>query len=74
MNEFVGQHAARCGLHTSNLGECKADLVTVKELLGHAGIKYAHINREAKASVVRRLVGRSDKPSHSRRSGTKTAY
>ena len=42
-----------------------ADLVTAKELLGHADIKttmrYAHTNREAKASAVRQLVGRSDK-------------
>jgi integrase len=42
-----------------------ADLVTVKELLGHADIKttmrYAHTNREAKASAVRLLTGGSDK-------------
>jgi integrase len=38
-----------------------ADLVTVKELLGHADIKttmrYAHTNRTAKVSGVRRLAG-----------------
>jgi integrase len=39
--------------------------VTVKELLGHSDIKttmrYAHTNREAKISAVRRLGGSSDK-------------
>jgi integrase len=42
-----------------------ADLVTVKELLGHVDIKttmgYAHTNREAKASAVRLLTGGRDK-------------
>jgi len=41
-----------------------SDLVTLKELLGHADIKttmrYAHTNKEAKASAVRRLAS-SDK-------------
>ena len=41
-----------------------SDLVTLKELLGHADIKttmrYAHTNREAKTSAVRRLTS-SDK-------------
>ena len=42
-----------------------ADLVTVKELLGHANIsttmRYAHTNRGAKKQAVRLLEGRSDK-------------
>jgi integrase len=42
-----------------------ADLVTVKELLGHANItttmRYAHTNRNAKKQAVRLLQGRSDK-------------
>ena len=37
----------------------------MKELLGHSDIKttmrYAHTNREAKTSAVRRLGGSSDK-------------
>ena len=49
----------------SRLNRNGADLVTVKELLGHADIKttmrYAHTNRAAKASAVRLLAGRSDK-------------
>jgi integrase len=49
----------------SRLNSNGADLVTVKELLGHADIKttmrYAHTNREAKTSAVRRLVGNGDK-------------
>lgn len=48
----------------SRLNGNGTDLVTVKELLGHADIKttlrYAHTNRAAKASAVRRLAG-SDK-------------
>jgi integrase len=57
-------HAFR---HTfaSRLNGNGADQVTVKELLGHAGIKttmrYAHTNREAKRSAVPRLGSRSDK-------------
>ena len=43
----------------SRLNGNGADLVTVKELLGHADIKttmrYAHTNREAKTKAVRRL-------------------
>jgi integrase len=43
----------------SRLNRSGADLVTVKELLGHADIKttmrYAHTNREAKRQAVRRL-------------------
>jgi integrase len=42
-----------------------ADLVTVKELLGHANItttmRYAHTNREAKKRAVQLLGTRSDK-------------
>jgi integrase len=49
----------------SRLNGNGADLVTVKELLGHADIKttirYAHTNREAKAKAVERLGGGSDK-------------
>jgi len=49
----------------SRLNANGADLVTVKELLGHADIKttmrYAHTNREAKTSAVQRLGRRSDK-------------
>jgi hypothetical protein len=49
---------------TSRLNGNGADLVTVKGLLGHADIKttmrYAHTNREAKTSAVRRLGGGSD--------------
>jgi integrase len=49
----------------SRLNGNGADLVTVKELLGHAHIKttmrYAHTNREAKTKAVRRLDGGSDK-------------
>ena len=49
----------------SRLNGNGADLVTVKELLGHADIKttmrYAHTNREAKTKAVRRLGGSSDK-------------
>ena len=41
------------------------DLVTVKELLGHASItttmRYAHTNRGAKKQAVRILEARSDK-------------
>ncbi len=43
----------------SRLNSDGADLVTVKELLGHSDIKttmrYAHTNREAKRRAVRRL-------------------
>jgi site-specific recombinase XerD len=50
---------------TSRLNGNGADLVTVKELLGHADIKttmrYAHTNREPKTKAVRRLGGGSDK-------------
>jgi integrase len=49
----------------SRLNRSGADLVTVKELLGHSDIKttmrYAHTNREAKTSAVRRLGSSSDK-------------
>ncbi len=49
----------------SRLNGSGTDLVTVKELLGHADIKttmrYAHTNREAKTSAVRRLGTGSDK-------------
>ena len=49
----------------SRLNGNGADLVTVKELLGHADIKttmqYAHTNREAKTKAVGRLGGGSDK-------------
>jgi len=42
-----------------------ADIVILKELLGHADIKttmrYAHTNRQAKASAVRLLTGHSDR-------------
>jgi site-specific recombinase XerD len=66
------RHAARQGLHdvtwhtfrhtfASRLNGNGADLVTVKELLGHADIKttmrYAHTNRDAKTKAVRRLGG-----------------
>jgi len=62
--EGVTWHTLR---HTfaSRLNSNGADLVTVKELLGHADIKttmrYAHTSREAKTSAVRKLAGRSDK-------------
>lgn len=62
--EDVTWHTFR---HTfaSRLNGNGADLVTVKELLGHADIKttmrYAHSNRDAKASAVRRLGSTSDK-------------
>ena len=62
--EGVTWHTFR---HTfaSRLNRNGADLVTVKELLGHADIKttmrYAHSNRDAKASAVRRLGSTSDK-------------
>jgi integrase len=49
----------------SRLNGSGTDLVTVKELLGHADIKttmrYAHTNRAAKVSAVRRLGSSSDK-------------
>ncbi len=64
LNSDVTWHTFR---HTfaSRLNRNGADLVTVKELLGHSDIKttmrYAHTNREAKTSAVRRLGGSSDK-------------
>ena len=49
----------------SRLTHGGADLVTVKELLGHASItttmRYAHTNRSAKKQAVRLLEVRSDK-------------
>jgi site-specific recombinase XerD len=49
----------------SRLNRNGADLVTVKELLGHADIKttmrYAHTNQQVKVSAVRLLTRRSDK-------------
>jgi integrase len=74
--EGVTWHTLR---HTfaSRLNGNGADLVTVKELLGHSDIKttlrYAHTNREAKASAVRKLAGRSDKTVTVADSGKKTA-
>jgi integrase len=48
----------------SRLTHGGADLVTVKELLGHADItttmRYAHTNRAAKKQAVRLLENRSD--------------
>ncbi len=49
----------------SRLTRAGADLVSVKELLGHSSItvtmRYAHTNREAKARAVRLLTPRCDK-------------
>ena len=49
----------------SRLTQAGADLVTVKELLGHSTIsvtmRYAHTNRDAKTRAVRLLANRSDK-------------
>jgi len=49
----------------SRLNGNGVNLVTVKELLGHSDIKttmrYAHTNREAKTSAVRRLNSSSGK-------------
>ena len=49
----------------SRLTRAGADLVTVKELLGHSTIsvtmRYAHTNRDAKTRAVRLQANRSDK-------------
>jgi len=60
------RHTFHTFRHTfaSRLNANGADLVTVKELLGHAAIKttmrYAYTGRQAKISAVRRLAS-SDK-------------
>ena len=73
--EGVNWHTFR---HTfaTRLNKGGADIVTVKELLGHSDVKvtmrYAHTNRAAKASAVRSLASNgSDKVATVSDSGSK---